>query len=339
MGLFNFGKRKDESAKPDGKPSNASTSRSKEELYGKAWLMIVGQRQKAQGLKIMKDLDAKGYSEAAVVLSMFADSQVQRRTLVKKAADAGNVEGMWEYSGFLPHSFCPDPDDEDDALWEKYCLAAAEGGSADAMNEMGNVFNRRGNFAESMYWYAMANAHGQQGGIISLKGIARKWAMAGAPYEFEPGSPKFDKARHTCAIAYLEIYAGIKQSFKMDDLIKLVLNGVPIAAYLTADIFESQENYEMAYKMYNAISFENDPHGLKCCADMLITGRGVEKDTQSAIRFYQMAAERGEREAMFVMGEFAKGTAKNMAAYWYGLAHTRGHGNALERLIQIAQYC
>lgn len=337
MGLFNFGKKKDKPAKPVVKPSNTNASLSKEEQYGKAWLMIVGQKQKAQGLKIMKDLDAQGYSEATVVLGMFADSQEQRRALVKKAADVGNIEGMWEYSGFLPHSFCPDPDDEDDALWEKYCLAAAEGGSVDAMNEMGNVFNRRGNFAESMYWYAMANAHGQQDGTMSLSGIARKWTMAGAPHKFKAGSPKFDKARHTCAIAYLEIYAGAKQSIKTDDLIKLTLNGVPIAAYLTGEIFESCENYEMAYKMYNAISFENDPHGLKCYADMLITGKGVEKDMQGALRFYQMAAERGEREAMFVMGEFTKGSNKNMAAYWYGLSHTRGYEDALDRLIQIAK--
>ena len=49
-----------------------------------------------------------------------------------------------------------------------------------------------------------------------------------------------------------------------------------------------------------------------------------------------MAAERGEREAMFVMGEFTKGSNKNIAAYWYGLSHTRGYEDSLDRLIQIA---
>lgn len=91
------------------------------------------------------------------------------------------------------------------------------------------------------------------------------------------------------------------------------------------------------HRMYNMISFENDPHGLRCYADMLFAGRGVQKDVQSAIRFYQMAAERGEREAMFIMGEFVKVSNKNLAAYWYGLSHTRGYEHALARLTQLAE--
>lgn len=324
MGLFDFMKKDTETL-------------SKEERYGKAWLMIVGQTKKAQGLQIMKELDQEGYSEATVVLAMFPDSNAQREALVKKAADAGNVEGMWEYCGFLPHSYCPDPDDEDDVRWEELCLAAAEGGSVDAMNEMGNVFNRRDSYAESMYWYAMANAHGQAHGQMSLEGIARKWEMNDAPYEFEEGSPNFDERRHRCAIAYLELNAGMDLSVDPGEIMKYVLDGVPIAAYLAGDIFEAQENYEMAYKMYNAIAFENDAHGIKCYADMLFTGRGVEKDPQNAQRFYKQAAELGERDAMFITGEFTKGSNKNMAAYWYGLAHTRGQENALTRMIQLAQ--
>ena len=69
---------------------------------------------------------------------------------------------------------------------------------------------------------------------------------------------------------------------------------------------------------------------------MLATGRGVAKDLQSALRFYQKAAELGEREAMFVMGEFTKETNKNIAAYWYGISHSRGYQHAQTRLIQLA---
>ena len=46
-----------------------------------------------------------------------------------------------------------------DKLWVETVLDAAERGSVDAMNEMGNICNRWAHFAESMYWYAMANAH------------------------------------------------------------------------------------------------------------------------------------------------------------------------------------
>ena len=92
----------------------------------------------------------------------------------------------------------------------------------------------------------------------------------------------------------------------------------------------------MAYKMYNAIAFEKDPHGIKCYADMLFTGRGIERDVNGAVRMYNMAANLGERSAMFIMGEFTKAQNKNMAAYWYGVSHSRGYEHSLTRLMQLA---
>ena len=70
---------------------------------------------------------------------------------------------------------------------------------------------------------------------------------------------------------------------------------------------------------------------------MLFAGKGVERDFPSAIRMYTLAAEKGERGAMFVVGEFTKNTNKNMAAYWYGVSHTRGYEASLQRLIQLSK--
>jgi len=69
---------------------------------------------------------------------------------------------------------------------------------------------------------------------------------------------------------------------------------------------------------------------------MLFTGRGVQKDMQGALRMYQLSAEKGDRAAMFVVGEFTKNQNANLAAYWYGVAHSRGHQHALQRMIQLA---
>ena len=80
-----------------------------------------------------------------------------------------------------------------------------------------------------------------------------------------------------------------------------------------------------------------DPHALKCYADMLATGRGVEKNITEAVRKYEEAAELGERDAMFITGEFTKEKNKYMAAYWYGLSHTRGYKYALTRLVQLSK--
>lgn len=307
---------------------------SKEEKYGQAWLYMASGRQ-SDGIRLFKELDAAGYDEGSIALAMYTSDQTERKRLVKKAADAGNYEGLWEYCGFLQHSYCPVPGNKADDLWLSYCLKAAENGSVDAMNELGNVYNRKNNYAESMYWYAMANANDHPDGAISMAGIARKWVQAGAPRNKMPGSPKFDEKRFKCAISYLEMHADMRVSMPPQEVVPMVLEGVPIAAYLAGDIFEAIGNEEMAYKMYNAIAFENDAHGLRCLADMLMTGKGTERNVNDAIRMYQEAAELGERGAMFVMGQFEKSSNKLKSAYWYGLSHTRGFEHALSGLMDL----
>lgn len=324
MGLFDFFKK------------NSSAVLSDREKYGQAWLQIVGQKDRAKGLQTMKELSDKGFIEGTIALAMFTKNASEREALYKKAADQNHPEGLWGYSGFMEHSYIPDPDDPDDAEWEAYCLKAAQNGCVDAMNELGNIFNRRGQYPQSMYWYAMANANDFPNCQMSLNGIARKWYNDDMPYDYEE-TEGFTEAKYKCAMFYLEMWAGQEITTPIDEYIKLNLAGEPLAAYLTGDVFESAGNMEMAYRMYNAIAHENDAHGLKCYADMLFAGRGVEKDRQGALRMYQMAAEKGDRAAMLVVGEFTRKQNANLAAYWYGVAHTRGYQNALQRLIQLAR--
>lgn len=324
MGLFDIFKK------------NTSAELSDREKYGQAWLQIVGQKNRTKGLQTMRELSDKGFVEGSIALAMFTENTQDRKALYKKAADQNHPEGLWGYSGFLEHSYVPDPEDPDDAKWEAYCLKAAQHGSVDAMNELGNIFNRRGQYPQSMYWYAMANANDFPNGQMSLNGIARKWYNDGMPYEYEE-TEGFTEAKYKCAMFYLEMWADQEITTPIDEYIRLNLAGEPLAAYLTGDLFESAGNMEMAYRMYNAISHENDAHGLKCYADMLFTGRGVEKDVQGALRMYQLSAEQGDRAAMFVVGEFTRNQNANLAAYWYGVAHTRGYQNALQRLIQLAK--
>ncbi len=305
------------------------------EKYGQAWLQIVGQRNSVKGLQTMQALCNQGFIEGAIVLAMFTEDPSLRRALYKKAADQNHPEGLWGYSSLLDHSYIPDPDDPDDAKWEAYCLKAAQCGSVDAMNELGNVFNRRDQYPQSMYWYAMANANEIPDGQISMKGIARKWYNEGMPYGYE-ATAGFTEAKYKCAMCYLEIWAGQKITTPIDEYIRFTLSGEPLAAYLTGDLFEQAGNMEMAYKMYNASAHSNDAHGLKCYADMLYYGRGVKQDVQGAFRMYQLSAEKGDRSAMFVMGELTRKQNANMAAYWYGISHTRGYEHALQRLIQLA---
>lgn len=137
-------------------------------------------------------------------------------------------------------------------------------------------------------------------------------------------------------MAYLEMWADQEITTPIDEFVAMTLAGFPLAAYFAGDMFESAENFEMAERMYNAIAFENDAHGIKCYGDMLFVGKGVEKDMQSALRMYTKSAGLGDRAAMFVVGEFTKNTNVNLAAYWYGVAHSRGYQHALQRMMQIA---
>lgn len=305
------------------------------EYYGKAWLLIMSEK-KQQGLRIMQELDANGFIEATISLSMFSESPNEKLSLVKKAADANHPEGLWEYCCLLPHSYLPDPSNAADAQWERLCLEAAELGCVDAMNEMGNIFHRRKHYAESMYWYVMANANDHKDATTSMHGIAHEWLSAGAPYDFQTGSEKFNNSRHQCAIAYLELYADKELSVSLHEIMISALAGEPIAAYLAADLFESSEQETMAYKAYNVIAAKNDAHGIKCLADMVYTGNGTERDPQTALRMYTMAANMGERSSMFILGEFIKQTNPYLAAYWYGVSHSRGYEHSLYRLYQLA---
>lgn len=311
---------------------------SAEEKYGKACLLTFSGNKKSfeKGYKLFVELDQEGFVEASLVLAMMSGNPSDKYTYITKAARTGNCEAIWQSTMFMPHSFIPNRAIAQDALWEDTCLKAAERFNVDAMNEIGNVYNRRKNYAEAMYWYSMANAYGHKEGKISQTGLASNWLAAGAPRTFQQGSPRFDKARFDCAICYLEWNAGMTISKPIQEIVAYVLAGIPIAAFLAGDIFESQKNDEMAYKMYNAIAFTNDPHGLRCYADMLMMGKGTVQDPKTAQEYYKMAANGGDREAMYITGEFLKGTNVNLAAYWYGLSHVRGYKMATERLKQLA---
>jgi TPR repeat protein len=322
MSLFDFFKTK------------TNNNLSDRERYGQAWLQIVG-NNRTKGLQTMRELSNSGFVEASISLAMFTENPTERKALYKKAADANNPEGLWGYSGFLQHSFVPNPNNPADATWESICIKAAKLGSVDAMNEMGNIYNRRNQYTRSMYWYVMAHLNDFPQGQISLRGIAQKWLNDDMPYDYEEGDD-FTEAQHKCALFYLEMWADQEITTPIDEYIRMNLDGEPLAAYLTGDMFEQAGNFEMAYRMYNAIAHENDAHGLKCYADMLFTGRGVEKDMQGALRMYQMSAEQGDRAAMFVVGEFTRKQNANLAAYWYGVAHSRGYEHALQRLKQLA---
>ena len=307
------------------------------EMCGKAWLQIASQDHRDEGITALQELDDDLFDEGSLALAMFTTDLEDRKKLLEKAATMGNAEAIWQYSGYLPHSFAANSGDKQDEKWLEYCVTAAENNNVDAMNELGNIFHRQKNYAESMYWYAMANSNGKENGQVSMEGIAKEWKLAGAPRDHVKGTNRFDESRFRCAVTYLEIYAGLTPSTSVKELFGLALSGTAIAGHLAGDIYESSGNLDMAFQAYQAIASEFDPHGLKCYADMLLPGRGTERNIKEAFEQYEEAAECGDIVSMFTMGEYYRNEGKrNIAAYLYGKAYARGYAPAETRLIQMA---
>jgi len=79
-------------------------------------------------------------------------------------------------------------------------------------------------------------------------------------------------------------------------------------------------------------------YALRCYADMLLAGKGTEKDMEAAFRMYEQAARNGNATAMFVMGQKAvKDGDKDLAACWFGQAYSRGFEMAGEWLSKLAE--
>lgn len=306
--------------------------------YGKAFLQLLDINTREAGYAEMEKLEST-YPEAGVVLGQYYNGTDQQKAKkhFKIAANAGIAEGLWGYAGIIPHSDIPDDSDVMDKEWVKCCLAAAEGGSADAAHEMGNICHSKGFYEESTYWYGMAYELDHPDGMNSLKGITREWMQKGVSKEFRAYTESFTEERRATALLILELFTQSAIERTLDDLMKLALKGENLAGFMLAEVFEKNNHDDMAYKVYNALAFENHPHALRCYADMLLAGKGTARDIEGAFRFYEQAALAGNAASMFAMGQKAvKAGDKLLAACWFGQAYSRGMEMAGEWLSQLA---
>ena len=109
-----------------------------------------------------------------------------------------------------------------------------------------------------------------------------------------------------------------------------------VAGENLADEFECAGDEKLAYKIYKALASYRNPHTLRCYVDMLMAGKGTNKDIKTAMRTYQLAADGGNPTAMFVMGEKARNENNlYLAACWYRMAYVRGLGIAGQRFTQL----
>ena len=96
------------------------------------------------------------------------------------------------------------------------------------------------------------------------------------------------------------------------------------------------KNNEQAAGWYKRAAELGDSNGSRRYADMLKAGKGVAKDVKLAIQYYAVAAEKGESEAAFILGEYLRDIGdKETALLAYNVALNGGYEPARRRIFEM----
>lgn len=306
-----------------------------DEQFGKIFPLVFNEETREDGYKQMEELFDKGYIEAGILLGQYYSIRDKRKAeqFFEAAANADIAEGMWGLSGFIPHNHVPLDNEPNDIKWVGTVLNAAKLGCPDAMNEAGNIENRRNNYFASAYWYGMAELYEHPEGVIGCKGIAKRWVEAGRPDipSEHIGDPIYEQGK-----LMIRTDADEDKEKAWRDIEKVCLNdGYSTLALLYAEAQEKiVKNNVLAYKFYQVAAMGGDIYANRACADMLASGAAGEVDLVTAEKLYNHAATRGEKNSCFVMGEFERNRGnKYLANSWYAKAVGRGLSNALQDVV------
>lgn len=300
----------------------------KEDLYGQAWLMIVG-NSREQGVEIMRKLSKDGFTEASAALAAIDEKIDWSDKPIIAALKAKNPQLLWKYSVFLKQSSNP--------LFEDYCFKAAERGCVDAMFELGDIAsNLNDNPIEAMYWYTLAKYNNHQNVSEAITHIFEKWAESSCPAFKGTNSAHFSSARQQIALSFLELYSNLDVSCTPDEIISYLISGEIMAGYLAGELFKANGNQYMEYMVYNILAHKNDAHGTKCYADVLASGTGAVPNFPAALKMYERSARLGDSYAMHLLGKINQAENICAAAYWYGLSYTYGYHSSLTKLQELA---
>ncbi len=299
-----------------------------EEKFGKFIMDLQDEDTAKQAVFQLELMENSGFAEAAVALGQYyKDTNAKKATRhFTIAANADNAEGYWGLAILTEHNNTPDPDNEQDQKWISYCRKAAELGCADARNELGHIYNRMGHVLPATYWYMMASFFDRPDAGYSLEQMAKKWFFDGKPEDTLEGVDGFDVVQQRAASSALELTCGNDDPDIMQDLIRLSMLGDPMASLMLGQVYENVHDYSSAIKYYDEGIQSKDPQAMRCYADLLMMGNGVEKNEGQAISLYKEAAAHGDRTSMYVLGQYENFAIEDpyMAAYWYGMSAARG---------------
>lgn len=305
-------------------------------LYGEAWLNIASGDSIDKGLLMLEELCKKNYSEAYVALAMFTKDKETRIQYLKKAAEMGNDEGMWQYALTFNHSYIPDPNIIDDMLFEGYVLKAANKGSKDAMTEMGNINSRRKHYAEAFFWYYKAFALGNYNDPTSVDGIIKEWARNGVPTKYIKGSDAFTKEMNDLSINIIQGILGIRPSFTLEEIAEMAERGNELACYIGYEICLSKKDYKGAINFTECGARHEFAHSIKSLGDLYYEGYFGKEDLDKAAELYLDAMKKGDLDATIAFYSVKDREDEKIKAYYLALAHVRGASQAWSMLKEMA---
>ena len=314
--------------------SDGSPDRSFNMQYGAAFSLLLDDSTYDKGLSRIIKLEEEGFAEAGVLLGqIFRNDPNEAVRHFKIAANKNIAEGCWGLQGYVEHNHVPQNGNKNDEYWVSLVKKAAELGCPEAMNEMGNIENRRGNYFLSAYWYGLSDIYEYPQAVYGCRGIASRWVDAGRPEipEEHIGDPYYEQGR-----LLIDTDTDNRETALNNILNSAEKDNYPAIKVFAAKVYEVKGEDEKAFKLYKEASALGDIYASRACADMLMIGKGCEKNFKKAVISYANAAKRGDKNSCFVMGEIERNRGnKNLAKTWYVKAHVRGMEHAIERIRQM----
>ncbi len=152
------------------------------------------------------------------------------------------------------------------------------------------------------------------------------------------------QCRPEIVAAGLKLVQNPKHSHDGYDILgPLAAEGDVDAQFIMGEFCESVlDRPEQAAIWFQRAADQEHPQAQRNYADLLMTGKGVDRDPRKASIYYEKAANSGIPEAQFVMGELLRAgvdVPQNLeeARKWYRLALKNGYQHAQTRLEQMAE--
>lgn len=355
MGLFDFFRKKksDEaseetiSASPSTTnqaeaPSPASNKQDLMRQLGRASVDLFKSDDNADAVAQLQAIEDAGLAEAAISLGQLYQMKDQSEALkhFRIAADAGIAEGEWSVAAILGHEYQADIEGKD-AEWYKYCVRAAKGGCADAMNELGKVYNRKNEYLSAFYWLLLAIYYEHPVASTDFDELVERYKKLKPEDRHYSQVPEITPEESKSAELVFKVVTGELRLAQehVDAMVKRAMSfNSEICALFIAHLFEGRndESEKMAYQI---AANSGSIMGMKCLGDMLAYGKGCVRDMGKAFSWYQGAAEAYEKTACFIWSQaFMKKSDFSMAAYWATASYRRGYQPALNLLLNIGRY-